>query len=132
MGSPKIGFFPGSWDLLHNGHVRALKEAAHHCDFLVVGLQSDPSIDRPEKNKPILTLDERIELLQSNVYVDSIWTYTTEKELHQYDAIAPYDIRFMGADHKGKKHPHVKKKIVYVSRNHGYSSTALRERIKNG
>lgn len=116
--------------MLHNGHVRALKEAYGQCDYLVVGLQVDPSKDRPEKNKPILTTEERIELLDANRYVDSIWVYDSEEELHWYDATVPYDIRFMGADHKGKDHPHVHRKIIYISRDHDYSSTALRNKIK--
>lgn len=128
-----VGFFPGSFDLIHAGHCLAFEEAKKKCDYLVIGLQTDPTIDRPQKNMPVMTVKERLICLNANRYVDEVITYTTERELHFIDSMWPqefkYDIRFMGADHKGKKHPHVKKRIVYVSRNHEYSSSSLRARI---
>ena len=125
----RIGFFPGVWDLCHAGHVMALEEAKEHCDFLVVGLQSDPTIDRPKKNKPVMTVGERIKLLLANRYVDKVWFYDTEKELADYDKGFNYDIRFMGEDHKGKKHHLITGKVIYLSRKHNYSSSELRKRI---
>ena len=78
---PKVGFVASCFDLLHAGHCLMLKDAKRQCDHLVAGLQVDPSVDRPNKNKPILSLEERRILLQSNRYVDEIIEYSTEEEL---------------------------------------------------
>ena len=120
------------WDLVHPGHVRALKEAASKCDYLIVGLQADPTVDRKNKSKPVLTLKERYEVLEALKFVDWIWVYRREQELKDFDENQRIDVRFMGADHKGDKKYPTKAKIVYISRNHKYSSTELKNRIKNG
>lgn len=124
-----VGFFPGTFDLLHVGHVEALEEAKEYCDYLIVGLQLDPSIDR-KKNKPVMSVEERYKLLRSNRFVDAVMVYKKESELYELDKWLPYNIRFMGEDHKGSKHHYIKKQIIYVSRNHHYSSSELRERIR--
>src|SRR3990167_10940353 len=122
----KIGFTAGAFDFVHAGHCLHFEECKKHCDYLIVALQTDPSIDRPEKNKPIMSLEERYIMLQSNKYVDAILIYKTEKELHKLDQWLP-DVRFMGQDHfikclKKKHHP-INAKVVYTSRNHNYSSS---------
>lgn len=122
----KIGFFPGTFDFVHAGHCLAIKEAREQCDYLVIGLQIDPSIDRPEKNSPVMSLNERLTILESNKYVDGIVVYHTEKELKLLDTWLG-DIRFMGADHY-KKDRKSRAKVIYLSRNHNYSSTNLRKR----
>ena len=124
-----IGFFPGVWDLLHAGHMDALKEARAQCDFLVVGLQVDPTIDRPDKNKPIMTEKERVTMLKGIKYVDMVWIYKTEKQLYDLDSSDMFDMRFMGEDHKGRKHHKILAPIVYVSRQHNLSSSELRKRV---
>lgn len=123
----KIGFFPGNWDLLHVGHIRALKEAKKYCDFLWVGLKENND-DKLEKNQSIMSWKERAEVLQSIEYVNGLVTYKTEKELYKFDRWFP-GVRFMGADHKGRKHHLIKAKIVYISRKHSYSTRNLRQKI---
>lgn len=129
----KIGFFPGAFDLIHPGHIKAFAEAKNHCDYLIVGLQIDPSVDRPQKNKPIMSLEERYIILSAIRFVDEIIFYRTEKELHEIDLNKDkkFNVRFMGADHQEKEHHPINAEIVYVSRNHCWSSTELRNRVKN-
>ncbi len=128
-----IGFTCGAMDLLHAGHVLMLKECRAQCDFLIVGLQVDPSIDRPDKNKPVETLEERMIRLEGCRYVDKIVTYNTEVDLYNLLKELKPDVRFMGADWKDKPNysrdllPEMR--VIYNSRDHGYSSTNLRQRI---
>lgn len=125
----KIGFTAGSWDFVHAGHCLHFEECKKHCDFLIVGLQTDPSIDRLEKNKPIMSLEERYLMLRANRYVDAILIYTTEAELHKLDLWLPVDVRFMGEDHKGKEHHVIEAEVIYTSRKHNHSSSELRKRL---
>lgn len=130
-----IGFTAGAMDLLHAGHVLMLKECRAQCDFLIVALQIDPSVDWPEKNKPIETVEERMIRLLGCKYVDKIVTYNTEIDLYNILKELRPDVRFMGADWKNK--PNYSRdllpdmRVIYNSRDHGYSSTSLRERIMN-
>ena len=129
------GFTAGAMDLLHAGHVLMLKECRKQCDYLIVALQIDPSVDRPDKNKPIETLEERMIRLEGCKYVDKIVTYNTETDLYNLLKELNPDVRFMGADWKDK--PNYSRdllsdmKVIYNSRSHNYSSSNLRERIKN-
>lgn len=115
------GFIAGAMDLLHAGHLLMLKECKEKCDFLIVGLQTDPTIDRPEKNKPIETLRERTIRLEACKYVDKVVTYDTEADLHDLLLKLNPDIRFMGEDWKDKPNysrdllPEMK--VVYIKRN---------------
>lgn len=125
---------PGVYDFLHAGHVMALEEAKKHCDYLIVGLQTDPNIDRPHKNKPVMSLEERYRMLRANKFVDAVLIYEREAELYALDQWIA-DVRFMGKDHwlkclKKKHHP-INAKVVYLSRSHNYSSSEIRNRIKN-
>lgn len=128
-----IGFTAGALDLLHAGHLIMLKECKSQCDILIVGLQVDPSIDRPEKHKPIETLTERVLRLQGCKYVDKIMVYKRESDLYNLLKDLKPDIRFLGEDHKGKKFTgdDLSIKIIYNTRKHNYSSSNLIERIKN-
>ena len=120
----KIGFTCGAFDLLHAGHVVMLKESKDNCDHLVVGLQTDPSVDRIKKNKPIQSMYER--------YVDEIIPYDTEDSLVDLLESNPIDIRFVGEDYKGLNFTGKGwGKTFYTSRKHSFSTTTLRERIKN-
>lgn len=126
-----IGFTCGAMDLLHAGHVLMLKECKSKCDFLVVGLQTNPRLDRLDKNKPIETLKERKVRLEGCRYVDKIIVYKTERNLYQLLKKLKPDVRFVGADWRGKDFTgnDLPLKIVFNSRGHNYSSTYLRERI---
>ena len=129
-----IGFVASCFDLLHSGHCLYLQEAKNVCDHLIAGLQEDPTIDRPEKNKPIQSLDERKTQLESVKYVDEVVVYKTEKDLEiLLEKIKP-DIRIVGSDAKNKPitgYQHCKH-IYFHDRKHNFSSSELRKRIKNG
>jgi glycerol-3-phosphate cytidylyltransferase len=129
----KIGFTCSCWDLLHAGHLLFLKEAKEHCDFLIVGIQSDPSIDRPHKKKPVETLEERILRVDSLKYVNKYFIYETEKDLYEYLKTHEQniDIRFLGSDYLDKSFTgdDLNIHIFYHHRNHEFSSTNLYQRI---
>jgi len=125
-----IGFTCSCFDLFHAGHIMMLKECKDNCDYLIVGLQTDPTIDRPEKNKPIQTVFERFVQLQSCKYVDEVVVYATEAEL--LDVLRSYklNIRFVGEEYRAKDF--TGKELVpvfYNSRKHSFSTTELRQRV---
>ena len=126
-----IGFTCSAFDLLHAGHILMLKDAKSHCDKLIVGLQTDPTIDRPEKNKPIQSFEERKIQLESVKYVNKIFTYDTEEELYKKLLFINPDVRILGSDYKGKSFTgdDLDIEIYYHKRNHNYSTTNLRENI---
>lgn len=125
------GFTCGAFDLLHAGHIIMLKEIKAQCDYLIVGLQTDPSIDRPNKHKPIETVEERIIRLKGCKYVDKIITYDTELDLYNLLKEIKPDIRFLGEDWKGKQFTgyDLPIKTIFNSRLHNYSSSNLIKRI---
>jgi len=127
-----IGFTAGQFDLLHAGHLMMLKEIKAQCDFLVVGLQTDATLDRPEKHKAIETVEERMIRLQGCKYVDKIIVYTTEADLVSLLKELKPDIRFLGADWKDKPFTgdDLPIKVIFNSRNHNFSSSNLIERIR--
>ena len=129
----KIGFTCGAFDLVHAGHMLMFKEAKEQCEFLAVGLQIDPSIDRPDKHKPIQSVEERKIILEGIRYIDAIFEYKTEEGLYKIlkETQDEIDIRIVGADWKGKKFTgyDLPIKIYFNSRNHKYSSSELRKRI---
>ena len=129
----KVGFTCGSFDLTHAGHYLMFEECRNQCEFLVVGLQTDPTLDRPEKNIPIQTLEERLIQVRACKWVDDVIVYATEKELIELLKHVNPDVRFVGYDHYGKDFTgkDMGIPIVYNSRTHNYSSSSLRERIKN-
>ena len=134
---PKIGFTCSSFDLLHAGHVAMLEEAKNNCEHLIVGLQIDPSLERDGKNKPIQSIVERQIQLRACKYVDEIIVYKTEKDLKTILKTLPINIRFIGEEYTienftGKKLCKEKRiRIYYNKRKHKFSSSELRERIKN-
>lgn len=127
----KIGFTCSSFDLLHPGHVLMLKDCKNYCDYLIVGLQIDPTIDRPTfKNKPIQTLEERLLMINSIKYVDEVRIYSTEEDLIELIKNINPDIRIMGSDWKGKEITGGNLvPIHWHNRNHDYSTTNLRKRV---
>ena len=128
-----IGFTCGAFDLLHAGHVVMLKEARKNCDRLVVGLQTDPSIDREDKNKPIQSVYERYVQLSGVKYVDEIIPYDTEQSLVDLLQSQEIDIRFIGEDYRDREFTgsDLPIEVFYTSRQHSFSSTNLRKVIKS-
>ena len=130
-----IGFTCSTFDLLHAGHVVMLEEAKRHCDYLIVGLQTDPTIDRPEKNAPIQSIVERQIQLSAIKYVDEIVVYTTEADLEDLLLTLPINIKVMGEEYKNKDFTgkQICKdrgiKVIYNGRDHSFSSTSLRKRV---
>jgi glycerol-3-phosphate cytidylyltransferase len=125
-----VGFTCGAFDLLHCGHIVMFEEAKSNCDQLIVGLQTDPSIDRPDtKNKPIQTLFERYMQLQALKSIDKIIPYDTEESLLDLLHTLKIDIRFVGEDYREKeftgKGLH---QVFFTSRKHSFSTSSLRER----
>ena len=98
----KIGITFSTFDLLHAGHIAMLSEAKNHCDYLIAGLQTDPTLDRSNKNSPIQTVVERQIQLQATRYVDEIVVYQTEKDLEDILLTLPIDVRILGIEYKDK------------------------------
>ena len=127
-----IGFTCSCFDLLHAGHILMLKDARQYCDKLIVGLQTDPTIDRPDtKNKPIQSFEERRIQLEAVRYVDEIFTYDTEEKLYKKLLYIKPDVRILGSDYIGKSFTgdDLDIEIYYHERKHNYSSTNLRQNI---
>ena len=129
----KIGFTCSCFDLLHAGHILMLKDAKEQCDKLIVGLQTDPTLDRPEKNKPIQSQKERYIQLEAIKYIDDIFVYDTEASLLDLLKLVKPDVRILGSDYKGKSFTgdDLNIPIYYHKRNHNYSSSNLRKEIIN-
>ena len=128
----KKGFTCSCFDLLHTGHILMLKDAKEQCDYLIVGLQTDPTVDRPDtKNKPIQSLEERQIMISGIRFVDEIVIYTTEGQLYEYLRDNPPDVRILGSDYKGKDFTgkDLNIDIYYHKRDHDWSTTNLRKRI---
>lgn len=127
----KIGFTCSCFDLFHAGHAMMLKESKSICDYLIVGLQTDPTIDRPEKNKPVQSVLERFIQLDACKYVDQIIPYSTEKEL--LDILTSYriDVRIIGEEYRSKQFTghNLSIPMYYNSRKHSFSTTELRQRV---
>ena len=129
----KIGFIAGAFDILHPGYILALQEDQKHCDYLIVGLHEDPSIERVWKFKPIFSLKERTETLLALKYVDKVINYKTEKELYDILKHSVISVRFLGDDYINKQgigHD-LPIDVVYLSRTHDWSYTKVRNLIRN-
>jgi len=132
----KIGITFSTFDMLHAGHIAMLSEAKNHCDYLICGLQTDPTIDRPDtKNKPIQSIVERQIQLSACRYVDEVVVYQTEQDLIDLLLILPLNVRILGVEYEGKQFTGddacYKRgiKIVFNGRDHSFSSTSLRKRV---
>lgn len=126
-----IGLTAGSFDLLHPGYIRMFAAAKQGCDHLIVALQGDPTLDRPEKCKPVQSLNDRIEILSALKYVDQIVTYNTEVELLQLLKNTHHDFRVLGTDYEDKNYTgkELGVPVLWVKRDHDYSTTALKEAV---
>ncbi len=128
----RIGFTCSTFDLFHAGHVMMLKEAKTQCDYLIVGLQMDPTIDRPTtKNKPVQTVLERFIQVQACKFVDEIIPYATEKELMDILTSYPIDVRIIGEEYRDKQFTgyQLPMSVYFNSRQHSFSTTELRQRV---
>ena len=127
----KIGFTCSTFDLFHAGHVMMLREAKEQCEYLIVGLQTDPTIDRPEKNKPIQGVFERFVQLNACVHVDEIIPYSTEKELRDILLSFKVDVRILGEEYQGKEFTghDIPMEFYFNQRRHSFSTTELRQRV---
>jgi glycerol-3-phosphate cytidylyltransferase len=131
-----IGITFSTFDLLHAGHIAMLSEAKNHCDYLIAGLQTDPTIDRPEtKNKPVQSIVERQIQLAACKFVDEIVVYQTEQDLIDLLLILPIDVRILGVEYQSKdftgRAEGADKGIQHIfnSRDHSFSSSSLRKRV---
>jgi glycerol-3-phosphate cytidylyltransferase len=131
----RIGFTCSAFDLLHAGHIQMLRDAKEQCDYLIVGLQSDPSNDRREKNRPVQSLVERYIQLQAVKYVDEIIPYEYETDLEDILEMLHIDVRILGEEYRDKDFTGkdiCKKKdiqLYFNKREHRFSTSLLRERI---
>jgi len=131
----KVGFTCSTFDLFHAGHVVMLQEAKKQCDYLIAAIQTDPTIDRISKNKPVQSIVERQLQVKACKYVDEVVVYSTEKDLEDLLKTLPIDVRILGVEYKDK--PFTGKDICslrdihiyYNSRDHSFSSTDLRKRV---
>lgn len=133
----KVGFTASAFDLLHAGHVQMLREAKSVCDYLICGLQVDPTIDRPQKNKPVQTVVERHAQLAAVKYVDEIIPYCTEADLLDIINMYPINIRILGDEYKNKDFTgkdECRKRgiqLYFNKRDHRFSSSDLRKRVSD-
>lgn len=125
------GVIAGNFDVLHPGYIKMFKEADSNCDCLIVFLHSDPSIERPHKLKPILSSDDRKEMLESIKYIDDVIRYTYEEQLYDLLKVGEFDVRFLGDDYKDKPFTgdDLKIPIHYLNRDHGWSTTKFKQLI---
>ena len=131
-----IGITFSTFDLFHAGHIAMLSEAKNHCDYLIAGLQTDPTIDRPDtKNHPVQSIVERQIQLSACRFVDEVVVYQTEQDLVDLLLILPVDVRILGVEYEFKeftgKHECMARgiEIVYNGRDHSFSSSSLRKRV---
>lgn len=127
----KVGVVAGNFDVIHPGYIKMFKECKENCDLFYVLLHTDPSIERPEKLKPILSVEERDEMLMSIKYIDSVFTYTTESDLLELLKVLGPDVRFLGDDYRGKPFTgyDLQIPIHYLNRDHGWSTTKFKTLI---
>ena len=131
----KVGFTCSTFDLLHSGHVQMLREAKEQCDYLICGLQVDPSVDRAEKNAPIQTVVERYTQLKAVGYVDEIIPYDTEKDLEDILTMYNIHVRILGEEYRDKDFTGkdiCRRRDIdlhFNKRDHRFSSSDLRKRV---
>ena len=127
----KTGFTCSTFDLFHAGHIMMLREAKEQCNYLIVGLQTDPTIDRQQKNKPVQSVFERFVQLDACKYVDQVVVYATEKELRDILLSYPIDVRILGEEYKDKEFTgyNIPMEFYFNKRKHSFSTSELRQRV---
>lgn len=132
----RIGIVFSAFDLFHAGHIAMLAEAKNHCDYLIAGLQTDPTLDRPDtKNKPVQSIVERQIQLSACRFVDEIVVYSTEKDLEDILLTLPIDVRILGVEYEdtnftGRDICQMRQiKVIFNRRDHSFSSSSLRKRV---
>ena len=132
----RIGITFSTFDMLHAGHIAMLSEAKNHCDYLIAGLQTDPTIDRPtQKNPPVQSIVERQIQLAACRYVDEVVVYQTEEDLVDLLLILPIDVRILGVEYQGMEFSGRDECItrgidlIFNGRDHSFSSSSLRRRV---
>jgi len=127
------GVIAGNFDVMHPGYIKMFKECAENCDCLIVLLHSDPSIERPHKLKPILSVEERKEMLLSIKYIDDVFVYTYEAQLYDLLKLGEFDKRFLGDDYINKPFTgdDLRIPIHYLDRSHGWSTTKFKKLISD-
>ena len=132
----KVGFTASTFDLLHAGHVAMLREAKSVCDYLICGLQVDPTSDRPKKNQPVQSIVERQAQLAAIKYVDEVIIYCTESDLCDIINMYPIDVRILGEEYRDKDFTgkdECRKRgiqLYFNKRDHRFSSSDLRKRVQ--
>lgn len=121
----KIGFFPGVFDFVHAGHVRAFKHAKKYCDYLIVGINATP-----EHKKPTMSVEERIIMIEANKYVDEVIIYNGETELQYLDTFWNIDFRFRGIDHAGTPYYKTNAKFIDIVGDSRFHSSEIRKRCQ--
>ena len=127
----KKGVIAGNFDVMHPGYIKMFKECAENCDCLIVLLHTDPSIERPHKLKPILSIEERKEMLYELKSICDIFVYTYEEQLLDLLKLGEFNVRFLGDDYKGKPFTgdNLNIPIYYLNRDHGWSTTKFKKLI---
>jgi glycerol-3-phosphate cytidylyltransferase len=126
-----VGFTAGNFDLLHPGYIYTFEEAKKHCDRFIVFLHRDPSVNRNNKYKPVISLYERYKALKAIRYIDEVYVYQTEEELLELIEFFKPDVRILGEDYIGKKFTgkDLDIKIIYTTRSHDWSTTRIKDLI---
>jgi glycerol-3-phosphate cytidylyltransferase len=132
----KIGFAGGVFDLFHAGHVLMLHECRNNCDYLIVALNKAENISEeinPGKRKPVFSIEERKLIMESCKYVDEVLVYNSEEELYHLLQTKNIDVRFLGDDYKDREitGSDLNIQIYYTNRSHGYSTSAVIQKIIN-
>jgi glycerol-3-phosphate cytidylyltransferase len=127
----KIGIIAGVFDVIHPGYMYMFRKSKQYCDHLIICLQTDASIERPHKLKPVLSWEERQEILLSIRYIDEVVKYTTEEDLLNILKTRQYNVRILGDDYVGKyaTGQEYSDQIVYIEREHGWSTTKYKHLI---
>ena len=125
------GVIAGNFDVIHPGYIKTFKECKENCNHFTILLHSDPTIERPNKLKPVLSVEDRIEVLKAIKYIDDIRVYTYEKELFKLLQDGKFNIRFLGDDYLNKSFTgdNLDIEIHFISRNHGWSTTKFKDAI---
>jgi glycerol-3-phosphate cytidylyltransferase len=127
----KVGFIAGAFDVIHPGYIDMFEFMKNRCDYLCVGLHSDPSLERKDKLKPVLTVEERTKILLAIKYIDEVIPYETEQDLERILRKNKIDFRFLGDDYLDKDYTckELNIPVIWIDRSHGWSSTKYKQKL---